>query len=120
MVKTTEKGEMMAVIIDKQSFSKELMKLPKELLVNNLVDKTYSYYVISNLDPRRVILDMKIDFNISMQKKAIDELNNHKIYRGNDTMLFLANHEEWNKINKKIDDLYKEYESLYKQRDDLR
>ena len=97
---------------NKDEFSKELMKLPKEMLVTHILEQTNLRYTIQGLDTNKMIIDMKKNYNLKLQKEAVDKLCAHEPYSGSDRIQWLKNHKEWEKLNQRCSDLSKEYERL--------
>ncbi len=104
---------------DKEIFIKELMKLPKEMLVSYIIEKTDMRYKVYTKDLIKEILDIKISYNIKQQEKALDEIDKHGVYKGTDVYGFLKNHEEYKKLDDVYKKLNKEYEKLCKEREEL-
>ena len=104
---------------DKKWFIDELMKLPKEMLVSYIIEKTDMRYNVYKKDLMKEILDIKISYNLKQQKKALDEIDKHDVYIGTNIMEFMKNHEEYQKLNDVYKKLHKEYEKLQKERDEL-
>ena len=104
---------------DKEMFIKELMKLPKEMLVSYIMEKTDMRYNVYKKDLIKEIIDIKISYNLKQQGKALDEIDNHGEYKGTDVFGFLKHHEEYKKLDDVYNKLHKEYEKLQKERDEL-
>jgi len=104
---------------DKKAFIEELMKLPKEMLVSYIIEKTDMRYNVYKKDLMREIIDIKISYNLKQQEKTLDEIDKHGEYKGTDVYGFLKHHEEYQKLNDVYNKLNKEYEKLQKERDNL-
>ena len=104
---------------DKEMFIKELMKLPKEMLVSYIMGKTDMRYNVYKKDLLKEIIDIKISYNLKQQEKALDEIDKHGEYKGTDVYGFLKHHEEYQKLDDVYNKLHKEYEKLQKERDEL-
>lgn len=97
----------------------ELLKLPKEFLVKLYIQTNRGFYGKSLSMLRREILSLKIDINLEKQRKVIDELDKHPSYTGNNVLEFIANHEQYEKINAKLKEIEKEYDMLQKERSEI-
>lgn len=99
----------------KEELVNQLFKLPKEVLINYIVNKPpVTFY--GELACKELIIDMKIDYNLILQSRAIEDLNNHQHYEGTDRIKWLANHQEWEKLSKVCDDLFAKNDKLYEEK----
>ena len=104
---------------DKKAFIEELMKLPKEMLVSYIIEKTDMRYNVYKKDLMREIIDIKISYNLKQQEKTLDEIDKHGEYKGTDVYGFFKHHEEYQKLDEVYKKLNREYEKLQKERDEL-
>ena len=104
---------------DKKWFIDELMKLPKEMLVSYIIEKTDMRYNVYKKDLMKEIIDIKISYNLKQQEKTLDEMDKHGDYKGTDVLGFLNHHKEYQKLDEVYNRLHKEYEKLQKERDEL-
>ncbi|MEM0174183.1 MAG: hypothetical protein QXI16_06740 [Sulfolobaceae archaeon] len=104
---------------DKEIFIKELMKLPKEMLVSYIIEKTDMRYKVYTKDLIKEILDIKISYNLKQQKNALDEIDKHGEYKGTDVFGFLKHNDEYIILDEAYNKLWREYEKLCKEREEL-
>lgn len=97
-----------------ETLSEKLKNVPKEILIMMLHDYV-KFKDVNDID--NIIIDTKLELNLTKQRQALDNIDSHKNYTGNDRIEWLKNHQEWERLNKIYDDLYKEYEQLSKQRE---
>lgn len=101
--------------MNEEKFTEELLKLPKEAIINYIL-KSPASWRWKESDLKDIVLQIKIEHNFKLQQKAIDRLNNHIPYEGNDRIKWLQNHQEWNALSKEVDRLFAAGEKLLNER----
>lgn len=101
----------------KQEFKEELSKLPKDVLVNYLMEKLQ--IDLFRKSKELILLEIKIHHNNVLTEKALDDLNNHVSYTGTNIIEWTKNHNDWVKINNHVDKLFAQGEKLRVERDKL-
>jgi hypothetical protein len=98
------------------TLNEKLKNVPKDivvLLLHNYL-KFKSEHEIDIL-----IIDAKLDNNLNQQKEVLNKIDEHGQCDTKDTIKWLRHHNEWEHLNAIYNNIYKEYEILYKQREKL-
>ena len=99
-----------------ETLNERLKNVSKEIIISLLYDQIRFQ---SEQDIEMMVINIKIDNNLTKQRKALDDIDNHQAYTGDKLVEWAKNHAEWERLNNIYDSLYQEYLSLQKQRDKI-